>query len=310
MSVYIAVDVGGTHMRAASYDETGLKPIKHSRINTYQTGSSPFDRLVDLILSVYPVNKPVACIGVAVPGPVDPYTGTILSAPNIPDWKNFSLQNCLIDKFHVAVYLGNDANLAALGEWKYGAARGHHDVIYLTISTGVGSGIISNDNLILGSRGLGAELGHVTVLPNGPVCSCGQRGHLEAISSGPAIARWVEEQIRSGEKTCLSISSPLTAKDIAIAADNGDRLSMDAFERAATFIGNAVADLLHIFSPTMVIFGGGVSNAGALLLNPIHQAVHSRVMDPEYVKNLILTTAALGDDAGLMGALALARQNS
>lgn len=309
MSVYIAVDVGGTHIRAASYDKTSLEPIKHSRIKTQQEEISTFDRLVTLISSVYPESQPVTSIAVAAPGPVDPLMGMILSTPNIPGWKNFPLKNCLMNKFDVPVFLGNDANLAALGEWKYGAARGHHDVIYLTISTGIGSGIISNDNLILGSRGLGAELGHVTILPNGPICSCGKRGHLEAIASGPAIARWFEEQITLGEKTSLSTKTAPTAKDIAGAAKSGDRLSIAALERAATYIGNAVADFLHIFNPTIVIFGGGVSNAGSLLLNPITQAVHTRVMDPEYVQSLILTTAALGDDAGLMGALALARQN-
>jgi glucokinase len=187
---------------------------------------------------------------------------------------------------------------------------GHHYLLYLTISTGIGSGIIMADRMIEGAHGLGAELGHITVLPDGPLCGCGKRGHLEAVASGPGIARWVEEQLACGEHSILASNQRLSAKEVAMAAAVGDPLSQRAMQRAGTFIGHALADFLHIFNPTIAIFGGGVSKSGELLLSPLRKALEERVISPRYLQDFKITTAALGDDAGLMGALALARREA
>jgi len=307
MSLVIEVDIGGTHIRAAAYEPNSITPSKHHRIRSQGLEPGVFDRLVQAIEAVWPVNGDVAAIGLAAPGPLDPHHGVILATPNILEWRNFPLGQKLAERFRVPIHIDNDANLAALGEWKYGAGRGHLDVLYLTISTGIGGGVINNGRLLQGYHGLAAELGHVTVDPNGPLCSCGFRGHIEAFSSGPAIARYVNEQIAAGMKTTLHAHPNLSARQVADAALQGDALARAAFERAGEYLGIAVANYLHTFDPSVLIFGGGVSQVGDLLFVPFEKSLRERVFHPRYLENLVITRAALGDDAGLLGALALAR---
>jgi glucokinase len=265
-----------------------------------------FDRLTALIDSVWP-DEPVGAIAVAYPGPVDPARGVILSTPNIPAWVNFPLVDLLQKKYKVPTWLNNDANLAAMGEWCFGAGRTHNDILYLTISTGIGGGVISDGRLLTGSRGMATELGHLTILPDGPGCSCGQKGHLEAIASGTAIARYVSERVLAGNASSLSTLPKITARDVAAAARQGDILSLEAFNYAGKFLGQAVADFLHMFNPSIVIFGGGVSQSGSLLFDPMKTSMKAHVMDPSYLDGLEIAIAMLGDDAGLLGALALAQ---
>jgi glucokinase len=265
------------------------------------------ERLIQLIESVWPKDEPVTAIGIASPGPLDPYQGVIIAAPNIAGWADLPLRKTLEDHFNVPVILGNDANLAAYGEWCYGAGQNHHHLIYLTVSTGIGGGVIIDDQLLLGVRGLAAELGHVAVQLDGPLCSCGKRGHLEALASGTAIARWVEQELSQGAGSILPHDQPITTKMVAQAAKKGDELAIAALTRSGTYIGKALANYLHIFNPSIVIIGGGVSQSGSLLLEPMRAAMCEQVLSEEYVENLTLTTAALGDEAGLMGALAIVR---
>lgn len=307
MNYIIAVDIGGTQIRAALFPHEGLTPLKVSRIATQDEHTSPLQRLQSLIASIWPEDGSVTVISVAAPGPIDPYQGLIVAAPNVAGWRDFPLRQHLEDRFKTPVVLGNDANLAALGEWMFGAGQGHHYLLYLTISTGIGSGIIIDDRLLVGSRGFAAELGHVTVLPQGPLCGCGQYGHLEAVASGPAMSRWVQDQIAQGAPTALPKDQPITAKMISQAATQNDDLSIRALGRAGTFIGQALADFLHIFNPSLVIFGGGVSFSGAYLFDPIHAALRKHVLSDHYLDGLTFANAALGDNTGLMGALALGR---
>jgi glucokinase len=306
MGAIIALDIGGTHLRGATYLEKSNLPIKHELKATQSNEGKVYDRIVDLIASIWPEDQ-VQAISVAIPGPLDPETGSIIETPNIKGWAYFPLGQKLTEHFHVPVFLGNDANLAALGEWSCGAGEGHHDLIYLTISTGIGGGVINADQLLLGHRGLAAELGHVTVLPGGPVCSCGQRGHLEAIASGPGIARFVQEKLAAGRTSILRANTALSSREIAEAARTGDELALDAFAYAGEYLGQALADYLHIFNPSMVIFGGGVSQSGDLILEPVKASMKRHVMDPSYLEGLELAFAKLGDDAGLLGALTYAR---
>jgi glucokinase len=306
MSIIVAIDIGGTQLRVAVYPHTGTTPITIQRTPTRGMEDGAFERLTDLIDSIWP-DEPVEAISVAAPGPLNPYTGTIISTPNIPAWTYYPLADLLSKRYLVPAYLGNDANLAALGEWKYGAGQGHQDVIYLTLSTGIGGGVVSRGVLIEGSRGMATELGHITVLPGGPRCSCGVAGHLESVASGPAIARYVNQQIAAGRTTSLQASPDLSAREVARAAHLGDELSKEAFARAGDFIGQAVADFLHIFNPSIVIFGGGVTQSGRLILDPIEASMKRNVMDKSYLDGLQIATVKLGDDAGLLGALAQAR---
>ncbi len=307
MKYHLAVDVGGTWLRAAVFPLGETTPARRERIRTPREGR-PEAALVALLRELWPTDGEVLGIGVASPGPLDPSRGVILATPNIPAWRDFPLAAYLHQALGVPVAVDNDANLAALGEWRYGAAEGHHDVLYLTVSTGIGAGVIVNDRLLHGAHGLAGELGHMPILPDGPLCGCGQRGHLEAVASGTAIARAAREALAAGEVSSLaSLSAPPTAADVARAAHAGDALARRILAEAAGHLGRALAGFLHIFNPSIVVLGGGVVQAGAVFLQPLEAALRAAVMHPAYLDGLTLTTAALGDDAGLLGALALAR---
>jgi len=306
MPIIIAVDIGGTQIRVATFRRGSTQPVEVRRTPTRSNDGTPFERLCTAISAVWPKSEPVETIVVASPGPLDPQTGMIFFAPNIAGWDNFPLRDKLQERFGVPTRIGNDANLAALGEWHLGAGRGHHHLLYMTISTGIGGGVISHDRLLEGVHGLATEVGHVTVLPDGPLCGCGQRGHLEALASGPAIARYVQEQLAVGASSSLAGRHSLSARDVSAAAAGGDPLAVEALARAGDFIGRAVAELLHLFNPSIVIFGGGVSFSGPLLLDPVKKSLEKHVMDPSYLQDLQIEQAVLGDDAGLLGALSLA----
>ena len=309
MKYHLAVDIGGTQIRAASFSIGNEIPIQIERIKAYQDDTPPTLKLEQLIESVWPEDGEVEWISIAAPGPLDPSRGILIAPPNIPEWRNFSLMEHLRNRFNTPTIIGNDANLAALGEWKFGAGRGHHHIIYLTVSTGIGSGVIINDRLLTGNSGLAPELGHVTIQPDGPLCPCGQPGHLEALASGRAIEEWVHQRLLSGVESNLREIQHPTAEQIASSAIQGDPLSLSAFQRAGEYIGFALASYLHIFNPTIIIIGGGVSRSGSLLMAPLRAALEKHVMIPQYLENLELKTAQLGDNAGLMGALAQVRYN-
>lgn len=305
MKVTLAFDVGGTHMRAAAFSKDSSKPIRQTRIRTYAGGTSGWQRILPLIDQITHKNETIEAIGIAVPGPIDPQTGNILTAPNLPEWVGLPIPRLITEATGIPTFMGNDANLAALGEWQYGAGQGHSDLIYLTISTGIGGGVISDGHLLSGHKGLAGEVGHVTIWPDGPLCNCGQRGHLEALSSGPAISAYVAEQISTGRQS--SIQPGADTKAVSQAARGGDELAIEAFERAGYYLGLGVANYLMIFNPSIVILGGGVSLTGDLLLEPVRKAVKETALSEHYLEDLVITQALLGDDAGLYGALAFAR---
>lgn len=307
MDYYIAVDIGGTQLRAALYPEGEQKAVSQKRIPTQAKDQSPVDRLLDLIKSIMPSQGRVKAIGMAAPGPLNPKTGILFAAPNIPGWVNLPLAQIVQDRFKITTLLGNDANLAALGEWKFGAGRGYQYLLYMTVSTGIGGGVIEDGKLLLGYKGLAAEIGHITVDPNGPKCGCGQQGHLEAFASGTAIARYVSEQLARGVPSSMSDLPAVTARDVSLAAEQGDPLAREALARAGRYLGRAIADFLHLFNPQIIIIGGGVSRSGKYLFEPLRESIAEFVISPEYLHGLVITTAQLGDDAGLLGALALAQ---
>lgn len=301
------MDIGGTRLRVAVYPKDSIEPLRQKWIPTQGDGSA-LDRLKELITELWPVEDQVLAIGAAAPGPLNPMDGILYNAPNIPGWVNVPLRKIFEDRFQVPVAIGNDANMAALGEYRFGSGVGHRNLIYITISTGIGGGVILDGKLALGSLGLAGELGHVTVVENGPVCGCGKRGHLEAVASGTAIARYTAGQLEAGRHSSLKqIGASVTAKDVARAAAGGDALALEAMTRAGTYMGVGLANYLHIFNPSMIILGGGVSRSGPVYMEPMRAAMEASVISPEYLTGLEIRTAALGDNAGLLGTLELAR---
>lgn len=310
MPTIVAVDIGGTQMRAAAYTQEQIHPIKQKKIPTLASKPGGLDRLIQVIEDVWPKDGDVAAIGLGSPGPLDPHTGYLLAPPNNPEWHNFPLTPSVEKHFGVKTFLDNDANLAGLGEYRYGAGKGHHHVLYITVSTGIGAGVITDDRLLQGYHGLAAELGHSIVDPDGPPCSCGFNGHLESFSSGPAIVKYVLGELEAGTRSVLKRDANMTARDVAEAAQQGDELAIKAYQRSGTYLGIGVASFLHAFDPSIVIFGGGVSQVGRLLFDPFEESLKKRVFHPRYLEGLVITTAQLGDDAGLLGARALAEMKS
>jgi glucokinase len=314
MKTYVAVDLGGTNIRAQRFTAEAASLGRTSLTTNAQEGPRQvMDRLLEAIQSVLPADRgELAAIAIGAPGPLDPRAGMVIRAANLPGWENVPLRDVIKARFGVPVYLGNDANLAALAEWKFGAARGHQDVIYLTVSTGVGGGVISGGHLITGVRGMGGELGHtIAVFPSGVACGCGQYGCLETVTSGPALARRAVERIREGVRTRIPALAPgglatVTGEIVGQAALEGDRLAQEIVAEAGTHLGRGIAGFMHIFNPSIVVLGGGVSRIGDLLFDAVRASVQKHTQAEAYWKNCSIVPAALGDEVGLLGALALA----
>ncbi len=302
----LTADVGGTWTRAARFPwpwphEAPPKPLALRKRPTRQ--EDPTQGLLDLLREVWPEGGRPQAIAVAAPGPLDPETGVVYTAPNLPAWKQEPLKDRLEQALGVPVWVGNDANLAALGEYRFGAGRGTRHMLFLTLSTGVGGGVICHGRLLLGRQGLAAELGHITLWPEGPRCSCGGRGHLEALASGPALVRRAKEALAQHPESLLNGIAPLTGEAIAQAARQGDALAQEILAEAGRWVGLALADLCHIFNPERIVLGGGVAQSGPWLWQALEASLAAHLMNARYRPAVV--PAALGDQAGLLGGLAL-----
>lgn len=311
----IGVDLGGTQIRAIRTDLNAQKQSRAQLQTEPQEGPQAvlqriFAAIREAMLGVDP--KEVLGIGIGAPGPID-QSGRLYDPPNLPGWEGISLTEPIFDQFQIPTFAGNDANLAALGEVRFGAGQGLDHLIFMTVGTGIGGGVISSGKLLLGARGFAAEVGHQTLDPDGPICSCGQPGHLEALASGPAIARRTRERLEAGAVSSIAeyaeAGREITAKSVTDAAQHGDKLALELLQEAGTYIGLGLVNLIHILEPQRILLGGGVSQAGELLLEPIRQTVHDRVMSPIY-REVAIRPAALGKDVGLMGAVALVLEES
>jgi glucokinase len=307
--VYIGVDLGGTRVRAARFS-ADLDMQKRTETLTASTAGrdAVIERMIELTRAVWPTDgSPVAGIGISAPGPINPWTGVIVTPPNLPGWRNVPLRDIFQEKFAVPTYLGNDANLAALAEQTMGAARGYKDVIFLTISTGIGGGVLIDGKLLIGSDGIGAECGHIIMIVEEDRVSS-----LEKEAAGPAIARQAREAITKGEESSIlelakGSSEAINARIVGDAAKAGDALARRIIVRAGKIIGLGIVTFLHIFNPQIVVVGGGVAEGtGDLLFNPLWQAVRQYSLDPAYWDHLVITPAKLGENVSLIGAAALA----
>ncbi len=306
---YIGIDLGGTRVRAARGRADGTIEARAEQFTRGEEGrDAVLKRIVETARAVWP-DTPPAAIGVGSPGPLDPYTGVIFNAPNIPFFQGFPLRDRLRDRFGAPVFVGNDANVAALAEWRYGAARGHADVVYLTIGTGFGSGVIVDDRLLLGAGGLAGELGHASIDYTGRPDKCGNVGCLEALAAGPALRQRAIDRLQAGEPSALRDRVKGNLSDVSVellhaVAEEGDALASSVIHDAAVAIGFGVVGFLHIFNPSIVVIGGGVANLGERVFGPIREIVGRHVMDPRYVAPIV--EAGLRENVGVLGALALA----
>ena len=337
LPLVVAVDLGGTQIRVAVLRGSQLL----SRVGLL-TGEHPlperiFPRIFQAIqqaLTQADVSlEQIVGIGIGAPGPLDSRTGIVYSPPNLAGWKNVPVRDLFSQQFHVPIFLENDANAAALGEYMFGAGRGSRDIVYITISTGIGGGVIIDGKLLVGTSGTAAELGHMTVDWRGERCNCGNIGCLERIASGTGIARHANDAIAQGkgaellafalehqphDKENAKASTPedaaahtvthVTARTVALAAEVGIPLARTIIATAAEALGVGLVNIIHIFNPEKIILGGGVTQMGELLLDPAKRIVEERTMNvPRNAVHIV--PAELGHDVGLIGAGALIYYN-
>lgn len=251
-------------------------------------------------------------IVVGAPGPLSPATGVIHQAPNL-GWKEFPLREKMADHFTVPIHVDNDANVAALGEYQYGYHGRFQDMLYITVGTGVGGGIIIGGRIYYGASGGAGEFGHMIIMPEGgPLCGCGSRGCLETLASGTAIARNARELASQGKgKSLLKIAGDvesITAETVGMAARNGDTEALAIINQAGYYLGIGLASLVNIFNPAAIVVGGGVTaGLSELLLAPAREEMKKRVLCTPG-EDVQVLPALLGNRAGLMGCLALAQR--
>jgi glucokinase len=249
-------------------------------------------------------------IGVSFGGPVDAATGTVRLSHHVPGWEDIPLQEILEEEFGAPASVDNDANVAALGEHRFGAGQGYDNLLYITVSTGVGGGWILNGQIWHGSEGMAGEIGHTVVDPGGPACTCGKRGCLERLASGLYIAQrareWLETQPGRGQVLRRLISDDLeaiTAQMVSQAAAQGDDLAWEALEIAGWALGVGIGNAANLVNPQRFILGGGVTKAGERYWKVVSSVARQTAM-PEVHFDVV--PAALGDDAPLWGAVMLA----
>ncbi len=307
MNAIITLDIGGTNIRCALFYTESAQPVHVDKISTLAENETAIDRIIQVLEKNWPKDRNVIGISAAAPGSINVRENKVILAPNISGWRNVELGRSLQKHFNVKVLVNNDARLAAIGEWKHGAGRGHDNLLYFTISTGVGGAAIVGGRVLQGSVGIATELGHIVLQDDGPSCGCGKNGHLESYSSGTGIQNFVQQKIAAGHPTSIKSKNPST-KMIAQAAKNGDHLALTAFEQAGYYLGIGIANYLHVFNPSCIIFGGGVSQSGDLLFKPFRDSLEKHVMNMDYMENLKIALAELGDDAGLIGAYEYMKQ--
>jgi glucokinase len=312
----LAVDIGGTKILAALFSPDGRMLATETVPTLVQEGvKAVVARLVSAVDGLLERNQvsraQLGGIGIACAGGVDTGRGVVVTpSPNMPGWVDVPLAEIVSEQFHVVAYLVNDASAAALGEHRFGAGKGVNDLVLLTLGTGIGGGIIADGRLYLGAVGAAGELGHMTVEDSGSVCGCGNKGCLEMLASGTAVARDAVLRINDGRKSALTDMAGgkienITAEMVGTAARQGDSLAGDVIARAAYYLGVGLVNIVNIFNPEMIILGGGMAELGDLLIAPGRRMVAERAFSIS-ARAVRIVTAQLGNEAGVYGAAAFA----
>lgn len=318
MNHYIGIDLGGTNLRAAIADTDTGQIFHQLKCPTLASEGQEavIGRMVGLIRELIQANGyagSIRGVGIGVPGTPDIDTGVIQFLPNLPgQWLNVPLQSIVEQQVELPVALINDVRAITLGEWIFGAGRGAHTIACLAIGTGIGGGVVVNGEFHLGIGGTAGEFGHHVVELDGLPCGCGGKGCLEMYASGPAIAAMGVKEVMHGHTTRIGelVDHDLNRIDAAVvvqAALERDPIAQEILQRVGRYLGIAVGNILGVISPQRVIFGGGVSRAGDLLLGPIVQTVNERVhVIP--VQKVEFVLAELGINGGLIGAALWAKR--
>lgn len=305
----LAADFGGTHLRAAIVDEQGqiLFRTEHDTPDT-GTPESIIVRVVELLAEAAegaPQRPVAACIATA--GLINANEGKVILAPNIPGFRNLVLTTPVAQRLGIPAYIENDASAAALGEFRFGAGRGTRHLLHATLGTGIGGGIVIDGRLYRGATGLAGEIGHIIINPAGPKCNCGSRGCLEAMVSGVAFAararRILEERKSRVLHEIVGYEDP-TGEHLYQAALKGDQVCEAEIRHGGHLLGLGLGSLVNVLNPDAVTLSGGLLAMGDMLIGPMKEAMYSLAYGP--AAGTLLRTSTLGEDAGLLGAAAVA----
>ena len=312
-SCCICLDVGGTKVLGAIFNER--REIVYRLKKRFKDKSDSTRNTEDMIVSVVDEmlqesgidRSRIRAIASSAPGVVDQEAGVVLFAPNLP-WRNYDIKRSMEDRFGIPFFIGNDVNLGVLGEYRYGTARGFRNVAGLFVGTGIGGGLILDGRLYTGNQCKAAEFGHMILDPEGPLCGCGQHGCLEAFSSKQGMSAYIRQQVALGRESVMAqrvAAGVFRSKHLKKALAAGDQVTLEAVDRACHYLAVATGSIINIFSPDLVLYGGGVMEAvGDLFLERILSEVDRYCM-PQIRSTTEIKTAALGDDSVLYGALAL-----
>ncbi|MTI96525.1 MAG: ROK family protein [Firmicutes bacterium] len=308
----VGIDLGGTNAQGAALVNGKLSESKAIPTRARQGPEAIMDDLADLAHELA-AGAPLAAVGLGVPGLLDLERGVCVFSGNL-NWREFPIVEKLEQRLGASVFIDNDVRVAALGELSQGKAQGCRDFIYLTVGTGIGSGIFIDGRLLRGPRWSAGEVGHMVLNPHGPDCTCGSRGCLEALAAAPAIAR---DGRKAAARYPESLLNEMSAGDpnridaalVSRATDAGDAIARQVFAEAMDWLGIGIANLVNIFNPELVVIGGGVSLAGEKLLTPVGAKIEQYSM-PVQKQNVRLELSALADKAGVYGALELATRQT
>ncbi|KAF4406490.1 MULTISPECIES: ROK family glucokinase [Streptomyces] len=312
MGLTIGVDIGGTKIAAGVVDEEG-SILETCKVPTPPTPEGVVDAIAEAVRTVS-TDHSVEAVGIGAAGYVDDKRATVLFAPNI-NWRHEALKDKVEQRVGLPVVVENDANAAAWGEYKFGAGAGHEDVICITLGTGLGGGIIIGNKLRRGRFGVAGEFGHIRVVPDGLLCGCGSQGCWEQYASGRALVRYARQRAVATPENAqillgLGDGTPeaIEGKHVSQAARQGDKVAVDSFRELARWAGSGLADLASLFDPSAFIIGGGVSDEGDLVLDPIRKSFRRWLVGSQWRPHAQVLAAQLGGKAGLVGAADLARQ--
>lgn len=295
--VAIGIDLGGTELRAAAVDDAG-RVLRHAHLPTAARAGpdAVISQMAALVDDVSSGLDPVG-IGIGSPGPLDAAAGTVIHAPMLDGWRDVPLARLTTLRLGLPTRIENDANVAALAEWRFGAGQGLSHMVYVTVSTGIGGGIIIDGRLLHGNRGMAGEIGHMTITEQPIPCACGGFGCWEALASGSALGRRATE-------AALGSEGPMTAREVAKRAEAGDEQAQRLLQEEARYLGIGFANLLHLYAPEMIVVGGGLSACLAAMQAEIGRTIAARAM-PAY-RAVPIVPAGLGSRAGVIGAALLA----
>ncbi|MGL5353354.1 MAG: ROK family protein [Clostridium sp.] len=310
MKYIIGVDLGGTKISCALSDLTGkIIDTKVVATNANEGELAVLNRIISLIdkvmLNANVTRENIKAIGIGAPGPLDSKHGIIIEPANLP-FNNFDLVTPIKEKFNIPVYLDNDANAAAIGEFMFGAGKGTENMVYITVSTGVGGGAILDGKIYRGRTTNALEVGHTTIDPFSNIrCNCGNIGCLEAFASGTAIAKRAKDAVLSNVDTSLKQYETLTSYEVFKEAESGDKVAIKIRDTALTYLGVGITNIINTFDPDMVVIGGGVSKAGDVIFQKVLEVVKERGLKTMTL-GCEIVPAKLSTDAGVIGAVALA----